>query len=201
MPKRKKGKSRRWWLLLLVALPICAVLYIAVSIYCFPTLHKERRADAVIVLGAAVWGERVSPVFAERINHAIELYQSGKAGKIIFTGGKGESNEPAESIAAKDYAISHGVAARDILIETKSRSTYENLLYAKEVMAENGLKSTLVVSDPLHMKRSMRMAADLGLTAFPAPTPTTRYRSLSKQLDLLGHETYFYIVYLFQQVI
>jgi uncharacterized SAM-binding protein YcdF (DUF218 family) len=83
-----------------------------------------------------------------------------------------------------------------MLIESKSHTTYENLLYAKRVADSHNLRRVLVVSDPLHMRRAMSMAADLGLDARPSPTRTTRYRTASAQLGQLLRETYYYAGYL-----
>ncbi|MFB2979270.1 YdcF family protein [Microseira sp. BLCC-F43] len=79
--------------------------YIAFSIYIYGTQQNDIKADAAIVLGAAVWGNQPSPVFRERINHGIQLYKTGKVQTIIFTGGVGNSNEPAEAIVARNYAF------------------------------------------------------------------------------------------------
>jgi uncharacterized SAM-binding protein YcdF (DUF218 family) len=78
--------------------------------------------------------------------------------KIIFTGGKGEDSTHSESEVAKVYAIKKKVKPEDILIETKSNITEENLKYAKEIATGNNLKSFTIVSDPLHMKRAISMA-------------------------------------------
>lgn len=172
---------------------------IALRIYSYGTTVSEEPADAAIVLGAAVWGNDVSPVFKERINHALELRRSGKVRRIIFTGGQGNRDELTESAAARQYAIQEGISPADILVEESSHTTYENLVFAREVAVARGLKRVLIVSDPLHMKRAVTMAIDLGLDAYPSPTPTTRYQGGAKQLGLLAHETYYYIGYLIRR--
>ena len=172
---------------------------LAARIYSYSSKRSDGPADAAIVLGAAVWGSQVSPVFKERINHAIDLYQNHKVRKLIFTGGQGDSNEPAESAAAQQYALQRGVPATDILIERKSQTTYENILYAKQIADANGLHKVLIVSDPLHMKRAVTIATDMGLAAEPSPTPTTMYQGLRSQARLLAHETYYYIGYLLRR--
>jgi len=172
---------------------------IALRIYSFGRTGSDEPADAAIVLGAAVWGNDVSPVFKERINHALELRRSGKVRKIIFTGGQGNRDEPTESSAARQYAIQQGISPADILVEESSHTTYENLVFARELAFARGLKRVLIVSDPLHMRRAVSMAIDLGLDAYPSPTPTTRYQSGGKQLGLLAHETYYYIGYLIRR--
>ena len=169
---------------------------LASRIYSFRNNRSAAAADAAVVLGAAVWTTQVSPVFRERINHAIDLYQKGQVRKLIFTGGQGNPGEPTESSAARQYAIESGVPAHDILIEEKSHTTYENILYAKQLADAHRMKKVLIVSDPLHMKRAMTMAADAGLLADPSPTPSTRYQGLKSQVTLLAHETYYYTGYL-----
>ena len=114
-------------------------------------------------------------------------------------GGQGNPGEPTESAAARDYALQSGIPAGDILIEEKSHTTYENILYAKQLADRNGIKRVLIVSDPLHMKRAMTMATDVGLAAAPSPTPTTRYQGLKSQIGLLAHETYYYTGYLLRR--
>jgi vancomycin permeability regulator SanA len=90
---------------------------VALRIYSYRNTSPNVQADAAVVLGAAVWGRDVSPVFRERINHAINLYQAGRVKKLIFTGGQGNPGEQTEAAAARDYAIYSGVSAGDILLE------------------------------------------------------------------------------------
>jgi uncharacterized SAM-binding protein YcdF (DUF218 family) len=192
---RKIGKA----LLVTLCVVVLVVGLIASKIYFYRNVRSEAPADAAVVLGAAVWSADVSPVFRERINHGIDLYRKGKVRKLIFTGGQGNPGEPTESSAAKKYALKNGVPAQDILIEEKSHNTFENIVYAKELAGRHGIKRVLIVSDPLHMKRAMAMAADVGLAADPSPTPSTRYQGLGSQLSLLAHETYYYIGHLLRR--
>ncbi|HEY5445338.1 MAG TPA: YdcF family protein, partial [Pyrinomonadaceae bacterium] len=75
-------------------------------------------------------------------------------------------------------------------------TTYENVVNAKQLADANNLKKLLIVSDPMHMKRAMTMAADVGLDAHPSPTPTTKYKSLRAQMGELARETVYYLGYL-----
>lgn len=186
-------------LLLILAIVVLVAGLLASRIYSFGNTSSDASADAAVVLGAAVWTTNVSPVFRERINHGIDLYRMGKVRKLIFTGGQGNPGEPTESSAARDYTLQRGVPAADILIEEKSHTTYENILYAKELADNHEIKKVLIVSDPLHMKRAVSMAEDLGLVAEPSPTPSTRYQGFRSQITLLAHETYYYIGYLLRR--
>ncbi|WP_313929899.1 YdcF family protein [Microcoleus sp. FACHB-SPT15] len=190
--------KKRWLaltLLGLISMFFIVIGYSALSIYLYGSNTSKVPADAAIVLGAAAWGDKPSPVFRERINHGINLYKRNDIQRLIFTGGQGESSEPSEAIVAKRYAIAQGVDAEDILTETKSRTTRQNLYYASQVAATHQLRRILIVSDPLHMKRAVLMARDLDIDAYPSPTPTTRYRSFKSQMSFLARETYFYFVY------
>lgn len=181
-----------------IAALIC-LIWIAVAgkrIWIGPQSSTALSGDAAVVLGAAVDGNRPSPVFRERIRHGVTLYHAGRVRKLIFTGGAGQATEPAESIIAKRYALRHGVPEDDILIETSSKTTRQNLLEARRLMFGSGLRSALLVSDPLHMERAMLMAADLGLNASPSPTPSTLYRSWRSKVPFLAREVVFYSYYL-----
>jgi uncharacterized SAM-binding protein YcdF (DUF218 family) len=181
---------------LLIVSAVLLLGLVATRIYTYGNNVAEVKGDAAIVLGAAVWGDKVSPVFRERINHAINLYRTGKVRKIIFTGGQGNKDELTEAAEARQFAITNGVPAKDILTEETSHTTYENVVNAKLVADANGLNKVLIVSDPMHMKRAVAMAKDIGLDAYPSPTPTTRYKGWRSQLESLAHETYYYIGYL-----
>jgi uncharacterized SAM-binding protein YcdF (DUF218 family) len=152
---------------------------------------RAARSDCIIVLGAAVQGSAASPVFEERIRHGISLYNAGYAPKLIFTGGFGDGQTHSESGVGRAIAIRQGVPARDVLVEETSRTTQQNLFEARAVMRRHGLDSAIVVSDPLHMRRAMMMADDLGLAAVSSPTRTSRYRSLTTRLGFLLRELYF----------
>ncbi len=189
-----KRIARALGVLLLICLGFVA--FVAGSVVFSGRIAEPERADAAIVLGAATWGDEPSPVFRERIRHAIWLHDNGYVKKIIFTGAPDSPKEPPESVVARRYALSRGVPGGDILIEVASRTTAENLFHAREVGRRNGLDTYLIVSDPLHMKRSMIFARDLGMEARRAPTPTSRYRSIGSSIRFLGREMYFYANYL-----
>jgi uncharacterized SAM-binding protein YcdF (DUF218 family) len=167
--------------------------YTIYSIWSFSYINQLVKSDAAIVLGAAVWDDKPSPVFQERINHSIWLYKNGYVDKIIFTGGKAKGDALAESEVAKAYAINNSVKSEDILIETKSKITEENLKYAYAIAQDNNLKTFMLVSDPLHMKRAVFMANFLHMEVYSSPTPTSVYRSLNSKLPFLLRELIYFI--------
>ncbi|KAA3644775.1 MAG: YdcF family protein [Chloroflexi bacterium] len=188
----------KWFWRVIVAVSILGTLviaYIAVDIYRFSLQDQTQPADAAIVLGAAVWEDEPSPVFRERINHAIGLYFRGTVSAIIFTGGRSSEDLLSEAEAAKNYAVEHGVPADIIFIEVESTITFENLSFASQIVEQEGFGTVLLVSDPLHMKRAMMMAADLGLEVYSSPTPTSLYQSVRTRGEFLIREVYFLISY------
>jgi uncharacterized SAM-binding protein YcdF (DUF218 family) len=189
----KSTRIRRWLrgvgiLTLVVALWLGAV---AGWIVAFGDSDRARPSDCVIVLGAAAYGSKPSPVFAERINHAVALYQSGMVKHLLFTGGSVIEADQSESAVARNHAIAAGVPATAILTESQSRTTAQNLVQAKGVMQEHGLKTAVIVSDPLHLKRAASMAADLGISAVTSPTPTSRYRTWKVKAGFLIREVFY----------
>ena len=168
---------------------------IAISIWNYGKVDEKAPADVAIVLGAAISDGEVSPVYRERINHAITLYEEGTVDFIILTGGFGEGSYKSDSQVAKEYALSQDVPEERILIEEKSTITEENLEFSKEIMEENDLETAIIVSDPLHMKRAMLMAKDYNITALSSPTTTSMYKSLKTKIPFLLREEFFYIGY------
>ena len=174
----------------------CLALFIAVDVYRFSQRDETRAADAAIVLGAAVYRERPSPVFRERINHAVQLYEDGFVGKIIFTGGVGRRDQLSEAEVGRNYALARGVPPEAILIEPNSTSTLENLANAKLVAEQHGLDSYLIVSTPFHMRRALSLADDLEMEAYTSPTRTTRWLSWFTRSLAFSREVVAYMWYL-----
>lgn len=188
--RRRAGPLR--WLLRIVVVVLLWLLAVAGYITWVGQRDNARASDAIVVLGAAAYDARPSPVFTERIRHGIDLYRRGLAPKLVFTGGFGPGSRFAESEVAKRYALRNGVPAQDILIETLSRDTHDNLAQALVVMRSHGLHDAIVVSDPMHMARALRLCRELGLPAVGSATPTTRFRSHATQLRFLLREVYFF---------
>lgn len=179
-----------------MALAILLCWYAATTVFLFSLRDETRPADAAIVLGAAVWGERPSPVFRERINHAIQLYHDGTVPTLIFTGGVGNRDELAEAEVGRNYAIARGVDPADILLETSSTSTYENLRNAQNVARQNGLETFLIVSTPNHMRRALALADDLHMEAYSSPTRSIRWISSITRTYSFVREVVAFSVYL-----
>lgn len=159
-------------------------------------LARERSGDCAIVLGAAAWHDKPSPVLRERLNHAIDLFKSGHANALLLTGGYGKGADFAESEVGLEYCVSKGIPRDKIEVENESLSTIDNLKEARKIMDRKEWTTALLVSDPWHLKRARRMANDLDIVVFPSGTPTTRYESTGARAKFLFKEFYLYHVYL-----
>ena len=193
------SRRTRYWRKIaagLIAAPFVWLMFLAASIVWYSGESDAGPADAAVVLGAAVANGAPTPVFKERIQHAINLYKARKVRVLVLTGGVGAGDTLAESEVARGYCLARGVAPQDIAIETRSRSTYENLVQARRVLDARGLQRSLIVSDPLHMRRAVTEARDVGIDAYPSPTPTSRYTGLASRGRFAAREVYFYAQYL-----
>ena len=196
----KKIKTRYKVLILLF---LFSAIYIGKNVFdicSFSTEDQKCRADVAIILGAETYNGEVSPVYRERINHGITLYEEGYVDRLIVTGGTADEAEGADASSAKKYLLSQGIPEEAVLMENQSSITQENLENSKVIMEENGYKTAIIVSDPLHMKRAMMLAEDAGITAYSSPTPTTRYVSLRTKIPFLARETFYYIGYKWYRV-
>lgn len=187
----RRGVAGWTWRLLLLALLWLAG--VAAYIIWVGQRDDAAQADAIIVLGAAAYDAKPSPVFEERIRHGIDLYKRGLAPTLIFTGGYGGTGARfSESQVARRYALRQGVPDKAILIESLSRNTHDNLRQARALMQQHKLHSVIIVSDPLHMARALRISRDLGIRSVGSPTPTSRFRSFATRWRFLLQEVYFF---------
>lgn len=196
----KKIKTKYKVLMLLI---LFLVIYIGKNVFdicAFSTEDQKCRADVAVILGAAAYNGEVSPVYRERINHGITLYEEGYVDRLIVTGGTADQGEESDASAAKKYLLSRGIPEEAVLMEDQSSITQENLENSKAIMEENGYETAIIVSDPLHMKRAMLLAEDAGITAYSSPTPSTRYISLRTKIPFLARETFYYIGYKWYRV-
>jgi uncharacterized SAM-binding protein YcdF (DUF218 family) len=180
---------------------VMIIMYLGVVTYLVSAQSKRdetRQADAAIVLGAAVWAGNPSPVLRARLDHALLLFQNKQITRIVVTGGVGRGDTMSEAEASAEYLKSKGVPAEAILLEQEGRSTYESLKTAAVLAKEANIMRVLLVSDPFHMLRSLKMAQDLGLEAYASPTTTSPIstRPLEEQFYML-REAIAYTAYLF----
>ncbi len=162
----------------------------AFQILSYSRVNYEGSADAVFVLGAAAYGKNPSPVFRERINHAMNIYLARHCRYIILTGGKKFAEDLGEAVVARDYLVKNGIPVSDILLETSSNNTYENFLFSLPVISSRNINSIIIVSDPYHMKRASMIADDFRIVNYSSPTPTTMFNSFKRKMPFLLNEIY-----------
>ncbi|SFJ43141.1 Uncharacterized SAM-binding protein YcdF, DUF218 family [Halobacillus dabanensis] len=164
-------------------------LYTGYSIWTYgDETPLSNKADAAIILGAAQWNGKPSPVFEGRLKQGIELYEEGVVEYLVLTGGKSEDAVSSEAEVGREYAIEKGIPKEDILYEDLSVVTEENLSNAKEVTKKNSIHSYLLVSDQFHLKRAVAMAENLGMNVKGVPTQYSAYKSLETKVPFFLKE-------------
>src|SRR5215469_9836956 len=135
------------------------------------TVDEAQPADVIVVLGAAEYRGRPSPVLEARLNHALFLYLQGLAPRILTTGGKGNDPTYSEGEVAHAYLSRHGVPSEAILVESEGGSTVRSIAGAREIMRRMDLKSCIVVSDGYHIYRVKKMLEGMGMKVYGSPRP------------------------------
>ena len=181
----------------LLALLVLSVLVVvggtATSIWWTARQDDRPVSDAIIVLGASQFDGRPSSVFRARLQHARALFEDGVAPVVITVGGAAPGDRTTEAEAGAAFLAERDVEA---LAVPKGRNTLESLEAAEVLMAERGLRSAVVVTDPWHSLRSRTMARDQGIEAQSSPTrsgPSVRTRGT--QLRYIARETAALIYY------
>lgn len=130
-----------------------------------------RRADAILVLGAAQYNGRPSPVFKSRLDHAIHLFERDLAPWMIVTGGVGAGDTLSEGEVGRRYALQNGVPEHAVLVERQGVTSAESMTAAAALMRARDLRSALIVSDSYHMLRLELLGRRAGIHVRPAPVP------------------------------
>lgn len=136
----------------------------AVALRTFQVSGWDQRdpADVIVVLGAAQYDGRPSPVFAARLDHAAQLYRDGVAGHIVTLGGGQEGDASTEGESGHDYLAAAGLPADSLISVGVGGDTLASLRAADPVLAERGWHDIVLVTDPAHANRARVMARDLG---------------------------------------
>lgn len=138
------------------------------------TVDEAQPADVIVVLGAAEYRGRPSPVLEARLNHALFLYRQGLAPRILTTGGKGGDPTFTEGEVAHAYLARHEVPSEAILVESEGETTVQSLAAAVEIMRRMNLRSCIVVSDGYHIYRVKRVLETEGMKVYGSPRPEDR---------------------------
>jgi uncharacterized SAM-binding protein YcdF (DUF218 family) len=192
-----RRQAVRWFAL--ATLPFALlVVFVAVlcDVYRVAGQDADGRADGAIVLGAAQWNGAPSPVFRARLDHAAELWRVGRVQWVIVTGGIARGDELSESNVGADYLVQRGLPPARVIAEAAGANTEASLTGAARRMRSAGLGSALLVSDPYHMKRALRIADDLGLKVAGSPVRDGPYADAPLEvLRQSARETAGFLIY------
>ncbi len=145
---------------------ICAVM---------PTFRKP---DYIIVLGAALHGDKVSPILANRLDKAVQQYKRwGKNALFITSGGQGKDELIPEAVAMKRYIMDkYNIASEKIITESQSTTTYENMLFSKRIIEKKlGKARGIFVTNNFHVLRASMYATKVKLKAVGVGAKTAFY--------------------------
>jgi uncharacterized SAM-binding protein YcdF (DUF218 family) len=166
--------SWRWWAsrvaLAVVALLVVYVGATFVEVWRASRHTGSRPSDAIVVLGAAQYNGRPSPVLQKRLDKAYELYTEGVAPRIVTTGANRAGDVYTEGYVGFDYLRNRGVPEDDLIVVTDGVNTWEELSATARQLEPLGLKKVLLVSDGYHAARIDHTAGELGLDAAVART-------------------------------
>jgi uncharacterized SAM-binding protein YcdF (DUF218 family) len=145
----------------------------ATAVLIWASRDEARPAQAIVVLGAAQYAGKPSPVLRARLDHALDLWNRHLAALLILTGGTGAGDTTSEAAVGSTYARKRGVPDSAILVENEGRTTSESMRAVAGMLEVRGLQTALLVSDPFHMLRLRILARRFGFTPYTSPTRTS----------------------------
>src|SRR5258706_11234178 len=145
------------------------VAYLSLQVERQSARDEAQEADVILVLGAAEYRGRPSPVLRARLDHAVDLYKRRMAPRIMTTGGSGGDPVFTEGSVGRAYLMSRDVPSEAIVVETESESTVESTAMAVEIMNRMGLHSVIVVTDGYHVFRVKKMLQAHGFAVYGSP--------------------------------
>src|SRR5438105_1234897 len=152
-------------ILTVVFVMVFALWLVSVSaVVMWSSRDEARPAQAIIVLGAAQYAGKPSPVLRARLDHALDLWNRHLATLLILTGGTGAGDTTSEADVGRNYARRHGVHDSVVLVENAGRTTSESMRAVGGMLGVRGAHSALLVSDPLDMLRLRILARRFGVT-------------------------------------
>lgn len=143
------------------------------AVLIFSSIDQARPAESIVVLGAAQYDGKPSPVLKARLDHGIDLWNRRMGKLLVLTGGQGAGDTTSEAAVGRAYARKRGVPDSVILMEDKGRTTRESMLAVADTLGKRGMKTAILVSDPFHMLRLWVMGRRFGLTPYTSPTRTS----------------------------
>jgi len=158
-------------LVLLAAATVYTVALVTVLVV--SQQDQRRPVDAIVVLGAAQYNGRPSPVLRARLDHALQLYLEGFAPRIVVTGGVGRGDTTSEAIVGRQYLLTQDVPPSAVVVQPQGRSTQASMTAVADWLAAEHLNRVILVSDPFHMFRLRLEARRTDLEAYTSPTESS----------------------------
>lgn len=178
------------WRIGRVVLLLALVYFVVTGVTVWRSSRRDeaRRADAIVVFGAAQYNGRPSRVLTARLDHAVDLYRRGFADSVVVTGGKQAGDRFTEASASAAYLAKRKVPEPAILREVSGKNSWQSLAATAGFLKNRGITRVLLVSDPFHSARVTAMADELGLEAYTSPTRTSPIRGAA-EIPYLAKET------------
>ena len=169
---RRRRARRRFAMLIAGLSVVCAALPLSalVEVGRWGAADERTPTDAIVVLGAAQYQGAPSPVLANRLEHARQLYKEGVANTIITVGGFRSGDVTSEAQAGKAELEAAGVPSKHVIALPFGANTRESLEAVATIAGAQGIDSVTLVSDPAHMARSRALAEAMGLHPQVSPT-------------------------------
>jgi uncharacterized SAM-binding protein YcdF (DUF218 family) len=167
--------------LLLAVAVLGYLVYVAGQIQKESTVDEEHAADAIVVLGAAEYRGRPSPVLEARLNHALYLYLKQLAPRIITTGGAGGDPVFTEGTVGREYLTRRGVPVEAVVVENEGSTTARSIVAVAEIMRRMNMKSAIVVSDGYHIYRVKKMLEASGIAVYGSPRPSSGEKGIREK--------------------
>ena len=168
----------RWGLALFLLVTVGWFIYVYQQIEAVANQDEAQPADAIAVFGAAEYSGRPSPVLHLRLDHAVELYRRQVAPLIITLGGGSDKDSGnTEGAVGRDYLLANGVPFGNIIAETRSTDTEQQVHRLAEIARENNLRHIVVVSDGTHLFRIRELCRESGLDVYTSPRATIGHLS------------------------
>ena len=144
-------------------LVVAYVLFTFVQVWHATSWEADHDADAVVVLGAAQYNGRPSPVLKGRLDHALELWSSHRADVVVLTGYKKSGDTFTEAYSGFQYLRKKGVPEKDLVVVATGTNTWESLAATERVIRKRSLDQVILVSDPYHSFRLVGVAEEVGM--------------------------------------
>ncbi|MBI2797546.1 MAG: YdcF family protein [Gemmatimonadetes bacterium] len=167
----------RQWRRLLVTLSglVLAWLVTLLLVAWYGGRDHAQPADAIVVLGAAQYDGRPSPVLRRRLDHGIALWRRGLAPRLVVTGGRGEGDTTSEAAVGRRYALRQGVPDSVIVVEAEGRTTGESMHGVTRLLGRSA-RRVILVSDSYHLLRLRLVTQRVGLVPYTSPVPGAAQR-------------------------